>query len=75
MTTESTFASPINSSAERVRLRHVEFLRDAGGERAIDVRHGDNGGFGNTRGQIADVHLAQPSSANDSNFELCHKQV
>ena len=56
-----------------VRLRHVEFFRDGGGERAIDVGDGDDGRFGNARRQIADVHLAEPSRANDANFELCHR--
>ena len=57
----------------RIRLRHVELFRNGGCERAIDVRHGDDGGFGNTRRQVPDVHLTKPSRANDPNLELCHK--
>ena len=55
-----------------IRLRHVEFLRDAGSERAIDVRYSDDGGFWNARRQIADVDLAEPSCADDTDFELGH---
>ena len=45
-----------------IRLRHVELLRDGGGERAIDVGDGDDGRFGNARRQIADVDLAEPAA-------------
>ena len=56
-----------------VCFRHIEFFSHAGGERAIDVCHCDDRGFGNARGQVADVHLAEPSSANHTDFELRHK--
>ena len=63
----------MSSSADAYAFGNVEFLRDAGGERAIDVGHGDDGGFRNARGQIADVDLAEPSRANHSDFEFCHR--
>ena len=61
MTTASTFAIGDQFFGRAVRLGHVELFRDAVGERAIDVGDGDDGRFGNSRRQIADVDLAEPS--------------
>ena len=51
---------------------YVEFFRNGCCQRAIDVRYGDNGGFGNARRQVPDVNLAEPSRADDADFEFSH---
>jgi hypothetical protein len=56
-----------------IRLRHVEFLRNAVGERAIGIRDRDHAGFRNARGQIPHVDFAEPSGSNHADFELGHR--
>ena len=72
MTTASTLRIGDQFVGRAIRLRHVELFRDAVSERAIDVRDGDDGGFWNARRQIADVDLAEPSRADDTDFEFGH---
>jgi hypothetical protein len=59
--------------SRRICLRYVEFFRNGRCQRAIDVRDGDDGSFGNARRQVPDVNFAEPSRADDAYFELRHK--
>ena len=52
-----------------IGLGHVELLRDLVGERAIAVGDGDDGRFGNSTREIADVHFAKPAQTDDPHLQ------
>ena len=57
------------SLAELAKQCDVIFMALPSGKHVAAVCDGDDGGFGNATGEIADVHPAKPADTDDTHFQ------